>query len=323
MKRIISLLLVLCLMVGNIAPAAHASHMETEHETTPMENDAVVVQEPVETEFVEEMVEETAPVVNSESQNFTYTVSGDTTCTITGYTGTDVDVVIPEKLDGYIVTAIDGNAFIQNTTIQSVTMSDTVVSIGRAAFYYCTALTKITLSSSLKTIDSYPFKGCAALTEIEIPGSVASVGAEAFAACESLQKVTIGEGCTEIAREAFSGCTALEEVNLPSTLTTLDYCVFSGCTSLVSVQLPDSIISMGYGTFKNCTALEQINFPLNWTKTTRDNALHEGQIFIGCTKLTQLDIPEGVETIPYKAFTGCSNFTDISFITVDSYHIIG
>ena len=312
-KRIICMFLVLCLMIGNFAPAAHATQIDSEIEDHLEQNVSDISQKPEPTvEQVQEKEIETVTVMNSAAQDFTYTVSGETTCTITGYTGNDADIVVPEMLDGYTVTSIGEDALSGKHFVKTVDLPDTVESIGRAAFWNCAGLTRVSLPSSLKTIGSYSFNKCTALTEIEIPGSLGTIASEAFTACSSLQKVTIGEGCKEIQWKAFAGCTALQELNLPSTLTNLDYCVFSGCTSLVSVELPDSITSMGYGTFMNCTALEQINFPLNWTKTTRDNALHEGQIFIGCEKLKRLDIPEGVTTIPYKAFVGCSNFTTVT-----------
>jgi hypothetical protein len=58
--------------------------------------------------------------------------------TITGYTGPGGAVTIPATINGLPVTGIGDYAFIYNTSLTSITIPDSVTSIGVQAFYYCT-----------------------------------------------------------------------------------------------------------------------------------------------------------------------------------------
>ena len=228
-----------------------------------------------------------------------------------------VEIKLPSTLQSIGYTAFSGCS-----ALSKINFPDNLTSIGNSAFVDCDSLTEVILPDSLTTLGDTAFSSCDNLSKIAVPGSVATVGAGAFSSCKSLECVSIGEGTQSIGQGAFSGCSALWELNLPSTLTTISYTAFSGCTSLVSVRLPDSISSIAYGAFQNCSALEEINYPLNWEVAPPKN-LNYGSIFAGCTKLTHLDIPEGVTTIPFKAFVNCSNFIEITFPstlkTIESY----
>ncbi len=84
------------------------------------------------------------------SVGFTYTVNNGN-ATVTGYEGDEQNLVIPLSIDGYTVTAIGDSAF-EDSKIKSVTLPDSVVSIGWFAFDGCTRLTAITVPSSVKKI---------------------------------------------------------------------------------------------------------------------------------------------------------------------------
>ena len=75
---------------------------------------------------------------------FAYSVSGDS-CTITGYSGTDTVIEIPESVDGYAVTQIGSYAFENNYQITEVTVPESITAIGEYAFSECSALEKITI----------------------------------------------------------------------------------------------------------------------------------------------------------------------------------
>jgi hypothetical protein len=85
------------------------------------------------------------------------------TITITGYTGAGGVVTIPGIINGYPVTGIGTNAFLTNSSLTGVTITNSVTNIADFAFYRCTGLTNIT-----------------------VPGSVASIGDRAFSRCTSL-----------------------------------------------------------------------------------------------------------------------------------------
>ena len=91
-----------------------------------------------------------------------YTVNADGTCTITGMGGlTDTELVIPDTVDGYKVTAIGENAFCDHAELTSVSLPFWVNSIGSGAFIGCSGLNSVTFSEMVTTIAENAFDGCA------------------------------------------------------------------------------------------------------------------------------------------------------------------
>ena len=74
-----------------------------------------------------------------------YKVESDGNATITKYRGNASAVAIPSKIDGYTVTKIGYQAFRDNKTIRSVTMTDSIIKIEWSAFENCTNLSNIRL----------------------------------------------------------------------------------------------------------------------------------------------------------------------------------
>ena len=116
------------------------------------------------------------------------------------------DIIIPSD-----VTEIK-NLFSGCTSLTSVTIPDSVTSIGIYAFSNCTSLTSVTIPDSVTSIGSYAFFNCSSLTSVTIPDSVTSIGRDAFGHCTSLTSVTIGDGVTSIGDAAFYKSTSLSEV---------------------------------------------------------------------------------------------------------------
>lgn len=84
------------------------------------------------------------------ASRFLYTPNGPN-ATITGYVGNDEVLVIPSKIDGYVVTAIGDNAF-QSSRVKTIVVADGVTKIGWFAFRDCPALCSVTLPSSVSVI---------------------------------------------------------------------------------------------------------------------------------------------------------------------------
>lgn len=103
------------------------------------------------------------------------------------------------------VKTIERSAF-QGAGVETVTMSDSVTSLGELAFYNSKSLSEIKLSNSLEEIPDYIFYNCSSLSEVEIPASVKKIGSNILSGCESLEKVTIkSPELTSISSSAFSG----------------------------------------------------------------------------------------------------------------------
>lgn len=137
---------------------------------------------------------------------FHYRVNEDgKTCTITLYEGDESgDLVIPELLDGYIVTAIDPYAFYYCSDFTGkLILPDTVESIGKAAFAGCYGLTSADLPDNLREIGEGAFIGCKALETVELPALLDTLREYAFYDCDKLRTVTFGSHLQFVENEVF------------------------------------------------------------------------------------------------------------------------
>ena len=100
--------------------------------------------------------------------DYEYVLLGDGTAEISGYTGEESDVMIPESLDGYSVTSIGDYAFGFCRSLTAMTIPDSVTLIGNYAFANCPALTGFTIPNSVNYIGKNPFMGCSSLTNIQV-----------------------------------------------------------------------------------------------------------------------------------------------------------
>ncbi len=138
--------------------------------------------------------------------------------TITGYSGKNMDLVIPKTIDGYPVTRIGKSAFSEHEYLNSVIIPDGVVAIGNAAFYECYDLTRVELPESLVTIGDSAFKDCDGLTDMIIPNSVVTIGVDAFRSCDGLTSVIIPDSVTSVGDWAFSYCDELKSITIPDSV---------------------------------------------------------------------------------------------------------
>ena len=120
------------------------------------------------------------------SGEWDYYINDDGTATISGWAGDDVEVVIPEEIDGIQVTQIGNDAFVLCDSLTTITIPESVTQIGDSAFAYCGSLTDITIPASVTQIGDWAFAYCSSLTDITIPESVTQIGDSAFAFCSSL-----------------------------------------------------------------------------------------------------------------------------------------
>ena len=124
----------------------------------------------------------------------------------------EIKIVIPNKLNGKLITIIDDRGFYNCQSIISVVIPDSVTLIGEYAFCNCRSLDNIIMGNSVSKIGKNAFIGCSALKSISIPNGVAVIEDETFLGCTSLTSVKIGESVTSIGDYAFANCRSLTSV---------------------------------------------------------------------------------------------------------------
>ena len=194
-------------------------------------------------------------------------VTNNDTITITGYSGPGGNVIIPSETNGFPVTVISSNVFSQYpyNNVTSVTIPDSVISLGAGAFDGCRNLTNVVLGGGLSSIGDSAFFYCYRLNNVTIPATVTNIGSWAFYYCTSLAAVTLPNTITAIAIGTFAGCQNLTSLAIPESVTNIGDSAFSSCRSLTSVTIPNSVTSIGGGAFYGCTNLTDVMIPANVT----------------------------------------------------------
>ena len=150
-------------------------------------------------------------------------------------------------------------------SLQSITIPDSVTSIGVSAFSFCSSLQSVTIPDSVTSIGDSAFEDCSSLQSVTIPDSVTCIGDRAFYGCSSLQSITIPDSVTSIGDSAFEHCYSLQSVTIPDSVTSIGYRAFYYCTSLQSVTIPNSVTSIGDEAFSGCSFLQSVTIPDSMT----------------------------------------------------------
>lgn len=159
------------------------------------------------------------------------------------------------------ITRIGDYAFYNCQQLSSVQMAASVSAIGTNAFYNCSGLTSIDLPAGLRTMGTAAFSRCTGLTEISRWGELTAIPRFAFNECTSLKKLPdLTESITVIDDSAFHHCVALTYLVLPKFLTTIGEDAFRA-SGLTALTLPSSVTKVGNYAFAECDDLKAIILP--------------------------------------------------------------
>jgi hypothetical protein len=252
---------------------------------------------------------------------------------VSDYSG---DIVIPSQVIykgvTYTVTSIDDYAFNNThdsgygyslinrsslTSITSVTIPNTVTSIGNRAFENCRELNSITIVGNLNSIGGGAFCGCSSLTSISLPSSVLSIGEYAFAGCSNLTNISIPNNVTSIGEYTFYNCSGLQSITLSDKLASVEMGTFSNCTSLISVSIPDKVSSIADNAFNGCSNLTTVTIGYYLSSI--------GSSFHNCNKLSNVycyaPVPPSYSAQPFDEEVVYSNslFLYVPSSSLDDY----
>lgn len=254
------------------------------------------------------------------------------------YTG---EVIIPDvvvvddhgdKNGGvYNVTSIGKSAFSGSVGLTSVNIGHSIVSIADDAFRYCTGLQEFITSADnteYSAIGGVLFNKSATnqnllaypqgrVGEYIIPDNIKGVNDFAFSDCANLTSIIIPKGCTWIGRYAFNGCGKLTSVTIPQDVNFIGEYAFANCIALESVTLPDFCTIINRSDFSGCLKLKEFIVSDNCNfYSTKDGVLFNKDktnlIAYPYAKSGSYVIPNSVKYIVYRAFSNCSDLSNIS-----------
>ena len=244
------------------------------------------------------------------------------------------EIVIPSQYKDGKVVEIAADAFANANNLRSITIPNTVKTVGINAFQNCTSLsdvyitditawcqmsfgngsstpfryaqnlylngeilTELMISDEVTSINDMTFYGCKSLTSVTIPNSVTSIGARAFYGCENLKSITVPNSVSRIGYEAFSRCNRLETVTLP----------FVG-------ESPDSENThFGYifGASASYYNADYVPSSLRTVIVTGGTYIDE-YAFRECESISNVTLPSSITGIGVMAFHGCSSLVSIN-----------
>ena len=233
------------------------------------------------------------------------------------------DVIIPEIVSynnvEYRVTSIGHNAF-GWSEITSVTIPNSVISIGEEAFTSSHRLTTINIPASMTSIGYNAFDGCDGLTSLYIAdlSSWCNISFDGYQSSnpiawaqhvyfngEEIKELVIPNNVTAIGKSAFIYYSSLTSVTIGNSVTTIGESAFDGCGNLTSVIIGSNVTFIGYGAFQECINLSDVYCFAEVVPTTPESAA-----FGSINEHATLHVP-AASVDAYKAAEPWKNFKNI------------
>ncbi|MBR3611599.1 MAG: leucine-rich repeat domain-containing protein [Oscillospiraceae bacterium] len=158
------------------------------------------------------------------------------------------------------------------------------------------------IPEGIKKIGKCAFEA-AEIDSVKIPESVTEIGADAFRGSD-IREIEIPESVTKIEKEAFFLCQNLRKINIPEKIAEMEEIprIFCVCKRLEEVELSENMP-------RACGILSGTGIKKAELLPTETEI--KPLAFIGCWKLREVIIPEGVTKIGYGAFATCESLQKI------------
>ena len=280
-----------------------------------------------------------------------YALEGDEVMVLTADKKKISQAKIKSEINGYPVTSIAPEAFIDCKKLWSVIIPDTVTeigdyafsgcdqlsdveipysvtSIGEGAFLNCAAISHIDLPEGLAEIRDNTFEGCSDLWRITIPSTVEKIGSEAFYRCQMLKQFTLPKSLKVIGESAFEFCTRISKLVIPSGVEVIQAHAFDGCTNLNSLTVSSGVVEIEPYAFFLCEEMTTLKLPTTLESIGRFAFAHiydlrkvaipgsvetvEACAFFDCSRLEEVVLDNGVETVEKYAFAQCKSLVNVA-----------
>lgn len=203
------------------------------------------------------------------------------------------------------VKSLATDAF-SGSTIESITIPDSVTGISQQAFLKCSNLVSVGDLSNITSVGISAFRYCSNL-ELDITNINKITTLRTYAFTEA--KKVYGEVNMPLLKTidllAFSETAITKIVNLGS-ITTMGNQICQNCTALTEVNFPSTLLTISSGAFTGCSSLHIINFSEGLTSIA-------SSAFVDCTSLAEVSLPKSLATLGAYSFRGCSNLAKVEF----------
>lgn len=164
-----------------------------------------------------------------------YKLTSDGLMTISG-TGSTGDYSNANKLPYYSYM----------TAIKKVVVENGVTHLATRLFYGASAMESISLPQSVTSVGEACFRQCSALKTVILPDGLTTLSRVAFYSCTALEEVDLGETVTVLGDKAFNGCGKVTKLTIPATLTTLE-AEYNGTKSDAFAGIATADVTVNYG----------------------------------------------------------------------------
>lgn len=223
-----------------------------------------------------------------------------------------------------LVTTIGDGAFMDCTSLTTITLPYFIARIGNSAFENCTALATFTTmdgadskTAALRTIGDRAFFGSTSLNNVDVNTTkgVNTIGVSAFENCGQLATINLS-GVTRFVEGVFRNAKALKSVTMSANASIyVGQEAFRNCVTLSDITA--RIAAVEDGAFRNCISLRAITFVSSGIEYIGSNA------FNGCVLIQKVLIPSSVVAIGDSAFDGCRGITSLTFESDETLQTIG
>jgi hypothetical protein len=207
------------------------------------------------------------------------------------------------EIGNKVVKNIGSTAFLCCSSLRSITIPNSVTSMGRQMCWECHSLSSVIIPNGVINLKDYSFQNCTSLAIVSIPNGVTSMYGSAFQGSCVLARIVLPNSVTQMG--SFSGCSALENITIPNGVTSLYDNMFNNCSTLKSIIIPDGVTIINRDMFSGCSTLKSVTIPEGVTAI-------EQQTFYCCYLLENITIPNGVTTLNSNLFRYCYTLASIT-----------